>query len=319
LARSSLALAFARIGRTNEAQRRALEALALDSETGLYTVRALVAAFKESGDPAAAVELAEKAAAAAPDISPGGRAELALTRALALDAAGRSIEAGGAAAAAAKSRLLASDDRALAADLLIKAGAFAEAEGLFREALDGDAASTAAARGFSAFLLTQSRPAEAMEVALSTALPPDAEVRAFVSMGAFALGQDARAEALLDQACALDVRAACAGARDAVDTARVPEPFIAACRRRQPRDARLAADDGVALYLAGRVDEAERALREALRLDPGFLEAALSLSTSLESRGKAAEGRTALEAALASASARRGQPTYIEALRRLGR
>jgi hypothetical protein len=100
---------------------------------------------------------------------------------------------------------------------------------------------------------------------------------------------------------------------DRVDLGALPPSYYARCLRRFPRDARLLADGGVALWKAGRKSEALASLRAALAVDPASLPAALSLAVAAP--GPAS--RAALARALSASREPAGSPARREAERLL--
>jgi tetratricopeptide (TPR) repeat protein len=75
-----------------------------------------------------------------------------------------------------------------------------------------------------------------------------------------------------------------------------------------PADAGLKKDLGICQYGAGRLDEAQSSLREAIRLDPGLLDAYLSLGSILEGQGRRADARAVYDQALARPVRRPDEP-----------
>jgi len=75
-------------------------------------------------------------------------------------------------------------------------------------------------------------------------------------------------------------------------------PELERCRLVAADDAVLVSDLGAAYAAAGRRDDAERAYRDAIVLDPDYAHAHAALAMALAERGERAEARTHAEAAL---------------------
>ncbi len=75
-------------------------------------------------------------------------------------------------------------------------------------------------------------------------------------------------------------------------------PELERCRSVAADDAVLLSDLGAAYAAAGRRDDAERAYRDAIALDPDYARAHASLAAALADRGERADARTHAEAAL---------------------
>lgn len=133
----------------------------------------------------------------------------------------------------------------------------------------------------------------------AAAASASARARALTARAALRTGAGADEDAAA--AVALDADAACRRAPDLADPQTLPASYFAACAARFPTDARVLTDRGVALWRDHRAAEAAASLRAALRADPGWIPAALSLSAALGPAG-AAESRRALRTALAKSS-----------------
>ena len=75
-------------------------------------------------------------------------------------------------------------------------------------------------------------------------------------------------------------------------------PELERCRSVAADDALLLSDLGAAYAAAGRRDDAERAYRDAIALDPDYAPAHASLAEALAERGERVEARAHAEAAL---------------------
>jgi len=75
--------------------------------------------------------------------------------------------------------------------------------------------------------------------------------------------------------------------------------MLAALAQAAPGEAGLQNDLGVCQYGAGRLADSEKSFREAIRLDPGLLEAYLSLGAVLEGQGRGGQARALYDQALA--------------------
>jgi tetratricopeptide (TPR) repeat protein len=112
-------------------------------------------------------------------------------------------------------------------------------------------------------------------------------------------GDAAGGRATFNAALAQDPKAACRATLIS-DRGRASLAYFDACLARFPDDAVLLNDRGVVLWLVGRKDAALADFRRAGALEPGFLAAALSLSTALEALGRKDEAVHALDTALAA-------------------
>ena len=301
--------ALTNVGRAEPALREA-RALAAGSAAAAPARRAAIlaaaaAAEERLGRPADALADLDAALRLAPD-SPAtlglrprllaslGRPRDALAAADAFVAASSSAPA----AQAAQARLTRAGLRAAAGD---GAGAVADHEaaenadpgihGREPEAGVGWAAAAAQARRAAGWeLLARLRAKSA---------PPGPAVLAAAEAEARWAGGDAPgARAAMRAALSADASAACHGPL-IHDRALAAREYFDACVARRPDDAALRTDRGIALWSAGRREEAAADFRAALKTRPGFLPAAMSLASALAGSKEGPAGVAALKAALA--------------------
>lgn len=126
------------------------------------------------------------------------------------------------------------------------------------------------------------------------------EIGAAASMG---MGRQAEAQSLLLRAVEASAQQACSPGLEGVDPARIDAPFFDACLKERPMDAGLWLDRGVARFNRGDPTGAAADLRRALTLDPGLLEAAVSLAV-LARPGQRGQALALLEEALRRSAGR---------------
>jgi hypothetical protein len=165
-------------------------------------------------------------------------------------------------------------------------------------------------------LLQDGRPARAVEVLAgvpeAARTPADRAARLAVRASARLAAKDDKAKEELNQALEQDAPSACENVTGD-PRALLEGGFYDACAARLPEPAAALVDRGVARSLSGDAAGAEADFREALRRSPGRLEAAVSLAYLLEGEGKTAEALAALEASLAAAAGRSGEPVFTAA------
>lgn len=105
----------------------------------------------------------------------------------------------------------------------------------------------------------------------------------------------AEADAAFSAALRADPDRACRSSGNLADVSALPPSYFDHCLSSYPGDARLLADRGVSLWIAGRRADAVSSFRAALASDPGDLATALSLSAAL---GPVPESRRILADAL---------------------
>lgn len=158
------------------------------------------------------------------------------------------------------------------------------------------------------------KPGEALELVKShRPSAPGLRARWLVLRGmASAMAEDAAsARGDFEAAVKADSAAVCFGDLAADRRDRLDPLFFTACLGAFPGSAALRSDRGVALYRSGRAGEAVADFRRAVELDPGLLEARLSLANALAAQGRADEAEAEAERGLARPEAR-ASPVYRE-------
>ncbi|HEX4046462.1 MAG TPA: tetratricopeptide repeat protein, partial [Elusimicrobiota bacterium] len=136
---------------------------------------------------------------------------------------------------------------------------------------------------------------------------PDAEAKAALVL---ARPQKERLKLVLAAEAAADPAEACRDSSPLLDRSRLAPAYFDDCLKLFPGEASLHLDRGVALYQRGRRNEAVSDFREALRLRPDLLEAAVSLASALQAGGDARGALDALENGLKAAAHRKDEKIY---------
>ena len=213
------------------------------------------------------------------------------------------------------------ESRALRADIELGQGKYAEAEADLKTAVDlspqsgelriREAVALSRAGKRSAALGVLDDAGAALSEAPGVTRARWLAARGFVKMS---VNDEAGARTDLAQALEADARAACLGSSDLEDRRRLPAFYFDACVARFPADASLRLDRGVARFVSkGDAPGAQADFREALKIRPDSLEAALSLAALLEQSKRGAEALAILDGALAKAWAMKKDPAYAAA------
>ncbi len=165
------------------------------------------------------------------------------------------------------------------------------------------------------------KPAEALSAltdrqALLDGAPARDRARWFAARGVLRLElhDDEGARADLAQAIDADAATACLGGPVVAPRGSVGVPYFDVCVTRYPDEASLWRDRGVARFVStGDSEGAQADFREALKIRPDSLEAALSLAALLEQSKRGAEALAILDGALAKAGAMKKAPAYAAA------
>ncbi len=169
-------------------------------------------------------------------------------------------------------------------------------------------------------LSREGKTAQALELLEAKAPPSEGSDRAararrlvWRAVLRFELKKNAAAISDLEEAIKLDAPTACKRDPEVEEADRIRPGFFDLCAARYPSDARLRLDRGVARYAAGDAPGAEADFREALRLKPGYLEAAMSLASVLERRGAVSEALAVVQGSLRDAGGRAREAIYADA------
>lgn len=129
-------------------------------------------------------------------------------------------------------------------------------------------------------------------------------------------GRRDEANRSLLEAVRVDAGTACLEPVEGVETSSLDPSFFSACIAARPKTASLWVDRGVSRFYRGQKAQAAEDFRQALRLDPGSLEAALSLAALSEGPARA-EARRLLQRAVDLSGRRAPRGLRAQATREL--